>query len=73
MAWWRSRWFQGVGSLMVVALIFGFSYLKVAVDGEVWKTITAMTPIELSRCRCGLEAGELLADADRRAAGTPPA
>ena len=45
--WWRSRWTQAVLSLAVVALIFGFFFPKVADYGEVWKTITAMTPIEL--------------------------
>jgi uncharacterized membrane protein YbhN (UPF0104 family) len=34
-------------SLVVVALIFGFFFPKVADYGEVWDTIAAMTPIEL--------------------------
>jgi uncharacterized membrane protein YbhN (UPF0104 family) len=38
---------QAVLSFGVVALIFGFFFPKVADYGEVWKTITAMTPIEL--------------------------
>ena len=28
--WWRSRWVQGLGSLAVVVLIFGFLFPKVA-------------------------------------------
>lgn len=46
-AWWRSRWVQGLFSLGVVALIFGFFFPKVADYGEVWKTIRAMTPMEI--------------------------
>ena len=46
--WWRSRWFQAAGSLAVVALIFGFFFPKVADYGEVWKTIKAMTFIEVA-------------------------
>jgi uncharacterized membrane protein YbhN (UPF0104 family) len=45
--WWRSRWAQAAGSLAVVALIFGFFFPKVADYGEVWPTITKMTPLEL--------------------------
>lgn len=35
-------------SLGVVAVIFGFFFPKVADYGEVWKTIEAMTPLELA-------------------------
>ena len=45
--WWRSRAAQIGLSVAVVALIFGFFFPKVADYGEVWKTITAMTLIEL--------------------------
>jgi putative heme transporter len=45
--WWQSRWFQGALSLLVVVLIFGFVFPKIADYREVWKTIEAMTPIEI--------------------------
>lgn len=45
--WWHSRWVQGAVSLAVVALIFGFLFPKVADYGEVWKTIRAMTGLEV--------------------------
>ena len=45
--WWRSRWMQAVLSFGVVVVIFGFFFPKVADYGEVWKTISAMTPIEI--------------------------
>ena len=47
-AWWRSRATQGVLSLAVVAVIFGFFFPKVADYGEVWRTIEAMTPVEIA-------------------------
>jgi uncharacterized membrane protein YbhN (UPF0104 family) len=46
--WWRSRWLQGLGSLAVVVLIFGFLFPKVADYRDVWQTIRAMTWLELS-------------------------
>jgi uncharacterized membrane protein YbhN (UPF0104 family) len=46
--WWRSRWAQAALSLIVVVLIFGFLFPKLADYGEVWKTIADMTPIELT-------------------------
>ena len=57
--WWRSRAAQVVLSLAVVALIFGFFFPKVADYGEVWQTITAMTPLELGTLvgRGGVEPG----------------
>jgi uncharacterized membrane protein YbhN (UPF0104 family) len=45
--WWRSRWMQAALSVGVVVLIFGFFFPKVADYGEVWKTIEAMTPLEI--------------------------
>jgi uncharacterized membrane protein YbhN (UPF0104 family) len=47
-AWWRSRTVQALCSLAVVALIFGFFFPKVADYGEVWRTIEAMTPVEIA-------------------------
>ncbi|MBA3289062.1 MAG: flippase-like domain-containing protein [Acidimicrobiia bacterium] len=38
---------QGILSIAVVALIFGFFFPKVADYGEVWETITEMTALEL--------------------------
>ena len=46
--WWRSRWFQGLVSLVVVVLIFGFVFPKVADYSEVWNTIREMTGLELA-------------------------
>jgi uncharacterized membrane protein YbhN (UPF0104 family) len=46
--WWRSRWFQGGLSLVVVVAIFGFLFPKVADYAEVWKTIRAMTGLEVT-------------------------
>ena len=46
-SWWHSRWVHGALSLGVVALIFGFLFPKVADYGEVWKTIKAMTGLEV--------------------------
>src|SRR5689334_10927817 len=46
--WWRSRWFQGAISLVVVVAIFGFLFPKIADYTEVWRTITQMTGLELS-------------------------
>lgn len=46
--WWRSRWLQIVVSVVVVALIFGFLFPRLADYGEVWRTIRAMTSIEVA-------------------------
>jgi uncharacterized protein (TIRG00374 family) len=46
--WWRSRWVQAALSLLVVLLIFGFLFPKLADYGEVWQTIEAMTALELA-------------------------
>jgi putative heme transporter len=45
--WWQARWFQAALSLLVVVLIFGFLFPKLADYSEVWKTIGAMTGLEL--------------------------
>jgi uncharacterized protein (TIRG00374 family) len=45
--WWHSRWVHGAVSLIVVALIFGFLFPKVADYGAVWNTIKAMTGLEV--------------------------
>src|ERR1700704_1992765 len=47
-SWWRSRWVQAIASLVVVALIFGFFFPKIADYGEIWTTITAMSPLGLT-------------------------
>jgi uncharacterized membrane protein YbhN (UPF0104 family) len=45
--WWKSRWAQVTLSVIVVALIFGFLFPKLADYGEVWRTIADMTGLEL--------------------------
>ena len=45
--WWHSRWLQLGVSIVVVTLIFGFLFPRVADYGEVWNTIRAMTWLEL--------------------------
>jgi uncharacterized protein (TIRG00374 family) len=45
--WWQARWFQVGLSVLVVVLIFGFLFPKLADYGEVWKTIRDMTWLEL--------------------------
>jgi uncharacterized membrane protein YbhN (UPF0104 family) len=44
--WWRSRWMQAAVSIVVVVLIFGFLFPKLADYGEVWQTIEDMSPLE---------------------------
>jgi uncharacterized membrane protein YbhN (UPF0104 family) len=44
--WWRSRWVQAAVSIIVVVLIFGFLFPKLADYGEVWQTIEDMSPLE---------------------------
>jgi len=46
--WWRSRWFQIVLSTVVVVLIFGFFFPKVADYGDAWRTIEMLTAPELA-------------------------
>lgn len=46
--WWQSRWLQLAVSIVVVALIFGFLFPRVADYGEVWDTIRAMTWMEIA-------------------------
>lgn len=45
-AWWRSRAVQTAVSVVVVGLIFGFLFPKLADYREVWQTIRAMTALE---------------------------
>ena len=46
--WWRGRLFQVTLSLLVVVLIFGFLFPKLANYGEVWKTVKDMTWLEVA-------------------------
>jgi putative heme transporter len=43
----RSRWFQVALSLVVVTVVFGYLFPRVADYREVWQTITEMTWLEL--------------------------
>jgi hypothetical protein len=45
--WWRSRWLQAALSLLVVALIFGFLFPKLANYAEVWDTVGEMSGAEI--------------------------
>jgi uncharacterized protein (TIRG00374 family) len=44
--WWRWRSVQAAASLLLVGLIFGFFFPKLADYGDVWTTITTMRPLE---------------------------
>jgi uncharacterized membrane protein YbhN (UPF0104 family) len=46
--WWHARWLQVGLSLIVVVLIFGFLFPKLADYSEVWKTIRDMTGLEVA-------------------------
>ena len=46
--WWRTRWFQVTLSTVVVLLIFGFFFPKVADYGDAWRTIQDLTAPELA-------------------------
>ena len=46
--WWQGRLFQVTLSLLVVVLIFGFLFPKLANYGEVWKTVRDMTWFEVA-------------------------
>ena len=45
--WWQARWVRALTSLVVVVLIFGFFFPRLADYGAVWNTVTAMTRLEL--------------------------
>jgi uncharacterized protein (TIRG00374 family) len=58
--WWRWRSVQAAASLLLVGLIFGFFFPKLADYGDVWTTITTMRPLERATL-LAVAAGNLVA------------